>query len=77
MVSQSVPPSDLERHDTFKSAGRSASLDAKSTNKLGAIASAPGVVEDVVRVVDHKAERALCRRFDLRLLPILAVMCKL
>jgi hypothetical protein len=38
--------------------------------------SAPGVVEDVVRVVDHKAERALCRRLDLRLLPVLAVMCE-
>ncbi|KAL2868105.1 putative MFS transporter [Aspergillus lucknowensis] len=35
---------------------------------------APGVVENVVHVVDHKAERALCRRFDLRLLPVLAVM---
>ncbi|RAQ55114.1 MFS transporter [Aspergillus flavus] len=74
MASKSVPSSDLERHDTFKSAGRNASLDDNDTNKLGAYASAPGVVEDVVRVVDHKAERALCRRFDLRLLPILAVM---
>lgn len=35
----------------------------------------PGVVEDVVQVVDHKAERALCRKFDFRLLPILALMC--
>ncbi|KAL4873948.1 hypothetical protein BDV12DRAFT_205384 [Aspergillus spectabilis] len=35
---------------------------------------APGVVENVARVVDHKAERALCRRFDLRLMPVLAVM---
>ena len=37
--------------------------------------SAPGVVEDVVQVVDHKAERALCWKFDVRLLPILALMC--
>ncbi|KAL4806245.1 major facilitator superfamily domain-containing protein [Aspergillus unguis] len=35
---------------------------------------APGVVENVAAVVDHKAERALCRRFDLRLLPVLAIM---
>ncbi|KAI9374595.1 major facilitator superfamily domain-containing protein [Aspergillus egyptiacus] len=35
---------------------------------------APGVVENVAHVVDHKAERALCRRFDLRLMPVLAVM---
>ncbi|OJJ33684.1 hypothetical protein ASPWEDRAFT_41540 [Aspergillus wentii DTO 134E9] len=34
------------------------------------------VSEDVgvVRVIDHKAERALCRRFDFRLLPVLAFM---
>lgn len=37
--------------------------------------TAPGVVEDVVQVVDHRAERALCRKFDVRLLPILALMC--
>ncbi|KAL2818152.1 major facilitator superfamily domain-containing protein [Aspergillus cavernicola] len=35
---------------------------------------APGVIENVAHVVDHKAERALCRRFDLRLMPVLAVM---
>lgn len=37
--------------------------------------AAPGVVEDVVQVVDHPAERALCWKFDVRLLPILALMC--
>ena len=35
-----------------------------------------GVIEGVVRVVDHQAERALCRKFDFRLLPILAFMCR-
>jgi hypothetical protein len=38
----------------------------------------PGTVDplhDVARVIDHKAERALCRKFDLRLLPNLAFMC--
>ena len=45
-------------------------------NKLKSHDSGPGVVEDVVRVVDHKAERALCRKFDYRLLPILAFMCE-
>ncbi|KAJ5121734.1 hypothetical protein N7526_008671 [Penicillium atrosanguineum] len=43
-------------------------------NKLQSYASAPGIVDEVTRVVDHKAERRLCRRFDLRILPILAVM---
>lgn len=37
--------------------------------------SAPGVVGDVADIVDHGAERALCRRFDIRILPMLAVMC--
>lgn len=32
---------------------------------------------ETARVVDHVAERKLCRKFDIRLLPVLAVMCKL
>lgn len=28
------------------------------------------------RVVDHIAERQLCRKFDVRLMPVLAIMCK-
>ena len=27
-------------------------------------------------VVDHIAERQLCRKFDVRLMPVLAIMCK-
>lgn len=30
---------------------------------------------ETARVIDHEAERALCRKFDFRLLPILAFMC--
>ncbi|KAJ5902689.1 hypothetical protein N7495_003217 [Penicillium taxi] len=43
-------------------------------NKLQGYASAQGVVDEITRVVDHKAERRLCRCFDMRLLPILAIM---
>ncbi|KAK1145679.1 hypothetical protein N8T08_003915 [Aspergillus melleus] len=68
MSSNNLPPSDLYRQDTSKSAARDSVHD-----DIGK-PSAPGVVEDVVEVVDHKAERALCLRFDLRLLPVLAVM---
>jgi hypothetical protein len=50
------------------------SLPEEDPNKADRYA--PGVVENVAHVVDHKAERALCRRFDLRLMPVLAVMCK-
>ena len=31
---------------------------------------------DTVRVVDHQAEKALALKFDIRILPVLAVMCK-
>lgn len=59
--------------------GTSSKLGARGSveepDKLHEYPSAPGVAEEVTRVVDHKAERRLCRRFDLRLLPILAIMC--
>ncbi|EPS31122.1 hypothetical protein PDE_06077 [Penicillium oxalicum 114-2] len=58
--------------------GTSSKLGARGSveepDKLHEYPSAPGVAEEVTRVVDHKAERRLCRRFDLRLLPILAIM---
>ena len=31
--------------------------------------------EDTARVLDHKAERALCWKLDIRLMPVLAIMC--
>lgn len=31
---------------------------------------------DEVHVVDHEAERRLCRKLDFRLMPVLAIMCK-
>jgi hypothetical protein len=35
-----------------------------------------GPNHETARVIDHKAERALCRKFDYRLLPVLSFMCK-
>ncbi|PYI07341.1 MFS general substrate transporter [Aspergillus sclerotiicarbonarius CBS 121057] len=55
-----------------KSVARDSITD--DTSQLNRCASAPGVIDDVVQVIDHKAERRLCRRFDLRLLPVLALM---
>ncbi|KKK23306.1 putative MFS transporter [Aspergillus rambellii] len=66
-----LSPPSLTPVDTPKSAGKD-SLPEEDPNKSDRYA--PGVVESVAHVVDHKAERALCRRFDLRLLPVLAVM---
>ena len=60
----------------------SAEGTVKKTDTMGTMeepmkfGSVPGIMDDVTRVVDHKAERRLCRKFDYRLLPILAVMCK-
>lgn len=31
--------------------------------------------EETARVLDHKAERALCFKLDIRLMPVLAIMC--
>lgn len=69
----SGPAHSSSLDDTAKTA-EVGTLD--DSNKLQGYGSAPGVVDEVTRVVDHKAERRLCRRFDLRLLPVLAVMCK-
>jgi hypothetical protein len=32
---------------------------------------------ETARVVDRIAERQLCRKFDVRLMPVLAIMCKI
>ncbi|QQK40303.1 MFS transporter, putative [Penicillium digitatum] len=46
----------------------------KDSYTLKGYGSVPGVMDEGTRVVDPKAERRLCRKFDFRLLPILAVM---
>lgn len=55
------------------------SLTADDTKKQyleeGGISDGENSLEPAY-MVDHKAERSLCRKFDFRLLPVLAVMCK-
>lgn len=46
-------------------------IDVESSNGETA------VIAETARVLDHAAEVKLTRKFDLRILPILAVMCKL
>lgn len=72
MASTDASPAGLSKYDTSKSAGRDS---LPNDDKVASYASTPGVLDDVVRVIDHKAERRLCRRFDVRLLPVLAIMC--
>jgi hypothetical protein len=62
-------------HASLDDTNKAAIGTVDEPNKLQSYESAPGIVDEVTRVVDHKAERRLCRRFDLRILPILAVMC--
>lgn len=69
MIAQaSDPPPKVQKSVTRDSI----TDDASHIDRYGSV---PGVVEDVVQVIDHKAERALCRRFDFRILPVLALMC--
>jgi hypothetical protein len=59
------------------------SISSTSKDKLGngeindveSTAGKAAVTEETARVVDHHAEQALCRKFDYRLLPVLALMC--
>ncbi|OJI84564.1 hypothetical protein ASPTUDRAFT_190917 [Aspergillus tubingensis CBS 134.48] len=68
MIAQaSDPPPKVQKSVTRDSI----TDDASHIDRYGSV---PGVVEDVVQVIDHKAERALCRRFDFRILPVLALM---
>ncbi len=48
--------------------------DGSDLNEVDSAES--GGIGETARIVDHAAERALCRKFDFRLLPVLALMCK-
>lgn len=58
------------------------SLDQKISPAADEVETVPAPTHDdenhptkeTARVVDHVAERALCRRFDFRLMPVLAIM---
>ncbi|KAH7014583.1 major facilitator superfamily domain-containing protein [Microdochium trichocladiopsis] len=51
-------------------------MDTKDDKETGSINDVPVDTEiaETARVVDHIAERQLCRKFDVRLMPVLAVM---
>lgn len=49
----------------------------KEEGRTGAINDVElGDGEETARVVDHRAERQLCRKLDIRILPMLSIMCK-
>ncbi|CAH0017419.1 unnamed protein product [Clonostachys rhizophaga] len=50
-------------------------MDSKDERNLPVIKDTElGGSEETARVVDHVAERKLCRKFDVRLMPVLAIM---
>lgn len=49
-----------------------ANYDATATDRQSESLNGTGAVTGFV--LDHKAERALCRKLDIRLLPVLAIM---
>jgi hypothetical protein len=53
-------------------------IDATATERLDTndVESTKAALGETARIVDHEAERALCRKFDFRLLPVLALMCR-
>ena len=50
--------------------------DLKQDDLVDVATNDAGTSDETVRVVDHIAERALCRKFDFRILPVLSIMCK-
>lgn len=63
-----------EKNDIEAAQKGRVAVDSNSSNHDDGHAPA-GVVEGQAHVVDHAAERSLCWKFDIRLLPVLAVMC--
>jgi hypothetical protein len=66
---------DDHRQETTSAYNKDVDIQTKTNDSESLAAIDP--LHDIARVIDHKAERALCRKFDFRLLPVLAFMCML
>lgn len=64
-MAEPLPAKDIDKTDASDVA------DVESSTTVEA-----AVVPETARVLDHQAEVKLCRKFDMRILPILALMCK-
>lgn len=66
-----------QKHDLETGSTTKVPTGADSTStKSGDVHHPAGVVEGNAHVVDHAAEKSLCWKFDIRLMPVLAIMCK-
>jgi hypothetical protein len=64
------------KHDVESASATKVTSGIDSTSsKSGDARHPPGVAEDTAQVLDHAAEKSLCWKFDIRLMPVLAVMC--
>jgi len=63
------------KHDVESASATKVTSGIDSTSsKSGDARHPPGVAEDTAQVLDHAAEKSLCWKFDIRLMPVLAVM---
>lgn len=73
----SVP--NIEEKRAYPSSNNDATtkeqLNYVDTKDAESSLGAPPDFNETARILDHKAERALCRKFDFRILPVLAIMC--
>lgn len=66
-MTSTLPKADVEQ----------ATKDGRRGSDLAQVDSHKGgVIADTARVLDHPAERSLALKFDVRILPVLAIMCK-
>jgi len=69
-------PADIRRRTPEKEdLGKISDVEREVSNLQDAQSQNEEEIE-TARVVDSIAERQLCRKFDFRILPVLAVMCK-
>lgn len=65
------------KHDVESGSATKVPVGADSNSTKSAKVHHPaGVAEGTAQVIDHAAEKSLCWKFDIRLMPVLAVMCK-
>lgn len=63
------------KHDVESASATKYPLGVDSNSNRSADEQAAGVAEGTVHVIDHIAEKKLCWKFDIRLMPVLALMC--
>lgn len=69
-MASTTPQADVER------ANKDEGVDRRGSDLAQVDSPKAGVIATSARVLDHPAERSLCFKFDIRILPVLAIMCE-